>query len=462
MSIKRIRWLALGAAIFVLVLGYWASFRDVSIVINNDEEIAISTRALTISGALKDAGISISSDDVIVPNPLSLLRNGSRIVLFRAIDYQISVDGELIQLKTANRDPAALLQEAEIELAEGDRLLLNGQTLNMSDTLPFSNFQQLEIRRAFAITLMDGEEEIPIWTSALNVAEALHEQGILLYESDKLSPSLEELLIEGTTIYLARAEVLEIDVGGQTVLVRSAADTVGEALVQAGIALQGLDRSEPPEDQAIPEPRRITVTRVEEKVELSTQSIPFEIEWQGDPNTEIDERSIVQAGRNGVRASSVRVLYENGEEISRINEGEWILSEPETQISGFGTQIVVRTAVVGGVTIEYWRTLELFATSYSPCRSGTESCYYYTALGDEVKQGIAAVYLSWWYAMGQHTVYVPGYGPAKISDNGAYPDGRPWIDLGYSDEDWVPWAQWVTVYFTTPIPPENEILYLLP
>ncbi len=64
--------------------------------------------------------------------------------------------------------------------------------------------------------------------------------------------------------------------------------------------------------------------------------------------------------------------------------------------------------------------------------------------------------------MGQHTVFVPGYGPAKISDNGAYPDGRPWIDLAYSDADWVTWGDWVTVYFTTPIPPDHEILYILP
>ena len=461
MSVKQIRWLALGTFILILFIGYWASYRNITLVLNG-EEIELSTRALTVSGALKDADIEMNADDVMVPNPFTLLGNGDRIVIFRAIHYQIDADGQIVNIVSTMRNPLSLFAEAGIAVDLGDAILQNGNRVNVESSLSFNPLQQLSLRRAFALTLFDGKNEIPIWTSAATVGEAMYEQGIFLYEGDIISPGIESKIDSGTIIYLERSEILEIIIGDESYLVRSAANTVGEALATAGMALQGLDRSLPAEDQPIPEPRRIVVTRVEEKIEMSTEIIPFTIEWQGDPNTEIDERSVIQAGRNGLTANSVRVIYENGQEVSRTNEGEWMLSQPETQISGFGTKIVLRTAVVDGVTIEYWRTLELFATSYSPCRSGVEACYYYTALGDEVKQGITAVYLSWWYAMGQHTIFVPGYGPAKISDNGAYPDGRPWIDLGYSDENWVPWAEWVTVYFTTPLPPEHEILYLLP
>jgi len=34
------------------------------------------------------------------------------------------------------------------------------------------------------------------------------------------------------------------------------------------------------------------------------------------------------------------------------------------------------------------------------------------------------------------------------------------IDLGYSDEDYVPWHQWVTVYLLWP-PPDN-IMWVVP
>ena len=56
-------------------------------------------------------------------------------------------------------------------------------------------------------------------------------------------------------------------------------------------------------------------------------------------------------------------------------------------------------------------------------------------------------------------VYVPGYGFAIIADVGAL-SSKPWIDLGYSDDDYEPWSQNVTMYFLTPIP--ESIPWTLP
>ena len=461
MSISRIRWLAGGAALLILLLGYLLSSRSATIVLNG-EESTISTRALTVSGALNAAGIEIGPNDKLEPCKFSLLKNGMMINISRAIQFNILADEEFIQLNSTMRNPIALLLAAEIDMQSADRLLINGESLNMLEALPNTAVQNLEVRRAHSISIIEDDNESQILTSALTVAEALRENGFILYLGDIISPSLEESISEGLIVHLFRAEAIEIIIGEESLLIRSAESTVGDALAQAGIALQGLDYSQPNSSEAIPEPRRIEIIRVVETVELQSSIIPFDVEWQADPNTEIDERSVLQAGQNGVRASSLRVRYENGQEVSRTNEGEWTLSEPVTQISGFGTKIVVRSAVVDGVNIEYWRTLELFATSYSPCRSGVEKCYYGTSGGEAVQKGIAAVYYNWWLSMNIHTVYVPGYGPAMISDVGAYPDGRPWIDLAYSDEDWVTWGDWVTVYFTTPIPPLSEVLYLLP
>ena len=176
----------------------------------------------------------------------------------------------------------------------------------------------------------------------------------------------------------------------------------------------------------------------------------------------LDNYQVAQLGQAGIQAQRLRIRMEDGEEISRLVEDEWTLREPVDRIEGYGAKIVVRTEVVGGETIEYWRKVSMWATSYSPCNSGASRCYPYTSLVLPVKQGVVAVIYDWFIPMGNHTVYVPGYGHAIIADVGGGVPGRHWIDLGYTDEDYIPWAQWVTVYFTTPIPPEHEILYILP
>ena len=461
MSAKNVRWIALAAGVLAITIGYLAFNRTVTILADGKAH-NISTRAITVGGAVKAAGIDSGPEDVLEPPSYAFLRDGSIIALNRAAEIQLFADGEYFSAVTAEKDPIILLAQFGLEFGEEDSLLLTGMPLAINEDLPTIPLLSLELRRAVTINVQDGEQSSQFLSSALIVGTALEDGGIFLFASDRLNPPADTLIDGPMTVNIDRSLPIEFVMGEESVVLRSAAESVGEALAEAGIALQGLDYSEPSENQPIPEERVIRVVRVSETVELQTKTIPYSVEWQSDPETEIDGRSVIQLGQSGVNASSVRIRFEDGEEISRVEESEWVLAEPVTQISGFGTQIVVRTAVVDGVEIEYWRALELFATSYSPCRSGVEKCYYYTPLGDEVKKGIAAVYLSWWYAMGQHTVYVPGYGPAKISDNGAYPDGRPWIDLGYSDDDWVTWGDWVTVYFTTPIPPENEILYILP
>ena len=461
MSPKNVRWIAVAVGILAVAIGYLSLNRTVTILADGQAHV-VSTRAITVGGALSAAGIVSGPEDILEPASYAFISDGAIIALNRASEIQLFAEGEYFTMISAEKDARVILEMFGLDYADEDSLLLAGMPHAIDEELPSMSFLALVLRNAVTVRMEDGEQSSEFLSSALSVGGALEAEGIPLFEADRLDPPADTLIEGPMTIHIERSSTLEFVMAEGSVLVRSAAESVGEALAEAGISLQGLDYSEPSEDQPIPDERVIRVVRVSESVELQTKSVPYSIEWQGDPETEIDGRSVIQLGQSGVNASSVRIRFEDGEEISRVEESEWVLAEPVTQISGFGTQIVVRTAVVDGVEIEYWRALELFATSYSPCRSGVEKCYYYTPLGDEVKKGIAAVYLSWWYAMGQHTVYVPGYGPAKISDNGAYPDGRPWIDLGYSDDDWVTWGDWVTVYFTTPIPPEHEILYILP
>jgi 3D (Asp-Asp-Asp) domain-containing protein len=155
----------------------------------------------------------------------------------------------------------------------------------------------------------------------------------------------------------------------------------------------------------------------------------------------------------------VRIRYRDGEEVARQVESESVIRPPQNRLIGYGTRVVVRTAVVDGVTIEYWRAVRMYATSYSPCRSDANRCYPFTASGKRVERGVVGVTLQWYYQMRGQAVYIPGYGRATIEDTGAGIPGRLWIDLGYSDADYQPWHQWVTVYFLTPVP--SNILYIL-
>jgi hypothetical protein len=254
-----------------------------------------------------------------------------------------------------------------------------------------------------------------------------------------------------------RGRALTIITAGGEFTLTSAAVSVGEALAEAGVALQGLDRSQPAEEEPVPADGEIRIVRVNESLELTQKSLPHETEWQPDDSAELDTISVVQLGQDGVQASRVRVRTEDGQETGRTTDAERVLVQPLTQINGYGSKIVVRTAVVDGISIEYYRAVQVFTTWYSPCNSGVSTCLNGTSSGLPVQKGTIATYLNWYRALKFATVYIPGYGPGQIGDVGAYPDGRPWVDLAFSEADLTPgvqpWSnQYVTMYFTTPIP----------
>jgi len=377
------------------------------------------------------------------------------------------LDGDQVHsFYTSSRIPSSLLEQAGVSLGPDDRMMYNGETIDPDETLPAAGLYTLQVRRAVTVDIFqpDGETQ-SIQTSAHTVGQALEEAGISLYATDRLSPPAETPLTQDIQVTYQPARPLSITADGQTIQVRSAAETVGQALADAGIPLQGLDYSLPSDSESIPENGQIRVIRVQEVVALTQKTLPYTSDFQPTADLELDQQAIIQVGENGLSISRVRVRYEDGLEVSRQTEGESVVRPPQDEVVGYGTRIVIRTTQTPDGPIEYYRSLYVYATNYSPCNSMASRCYYYTASGKPVQKGVIGVEIPWYRVMRGQPVYVPDYGHATIEDNGVSFEDRYWIDLGWSEEEWALYGSslysyWTTVYFLTPVP--SAILYVLP
>jgi 3D (Asp-Asp-Asp) domain-containing protein len=239
-------------------------------------------------------------------------------------------------------------------------------------------------------------------------------------------------------------------------------------LADLGVVLAGLDYSAPALDVSLEDAivdaqqglAEIRVSRVTESVIVEQSPIPFDSEWQPDPNSEIDTQGLLQEGAPGVLERRIRLRYENGQVVARDVEGESVVLAPRNRVMGYGTKIIVRTLATESGTVEYWRVFRMLATSYSASTAGVSaSSPYYgrTATGMLMGDGIVAVdprVISL-----RSRVYVPGYGVGIAGDTGGSIRGKR-IDLGYSDANLRLWYAWVDVYLLTPVP--NVVNYLGP
>jgi uncharacterized protein YabE (DUF348 family) len=354
-----------------------------------------------------------------------------------------------------------LLAEAGILLYPGDRIFWQGLGVLPDKPLPSASAYALQYQPASQVSVMVDGSQLTFSSAASSLGKALWENGYQFTQVDSLSQSLETALPLADPVSLHHALPLAIQADGKTINVSSAAVTVGQALAQSGIALQGLDYSKPVENQPLPQNGKIKVVRVREEVTLEQKQIPYQTQYQADPKTELDQNSVIDPGQVGIQVTRLRLRYEDGQETAKTTEAQWVASPPRNRKVGYGTKVVVRSLDTADGAIQYWRAITVYATAYSPCGLGNVAkCYYGTSSGLPVKKGVVAVIYKWYLLMGGQSVYVPGYGKAVIADVGGGIPGKNWIDLGFTDADLEEWHQNVTLYFLTPVP--ANIPWILP
>lgn len=440
-----------------IIAGYLLMGRQLTIIVDG-ETSQVMTHALTVRGALSSAGIKLTPLDQVSPPASSSLSKITEIKVQLSHPIRVWNDSTktLSAVDTAAIVPAEILVTAGIIPAAGDITRLNGLIVPLNEPLSVSGPFVLQYTPAVNLTLNVDGAESSFYTAEPSVGIALWAKGITLHGGDALSQSFTGSVDGQSLLVINNARPLIITADGRDISTFATASTVGEVLAKVGITLQDLDFSKPAETDALPEDGRIVVVRVREEVLREQQSIPFTTTTQTDATLESGQTQTITAGENGLQIATVRVRYEDGKEVSRETEESLVLKEPVNAVVVAGSKLVVSTIEACDVPVDYYKAITVTATSYSPCNSGSGTCYPKTALGTTVKKGVLAVDPAWFPILKNTRICVPGYGIGIVQDTGSYPGTHYWIDLGYTDAEFAAAGQKtflnLTVYLLGPFP----------
>jgi uncharacterized protein YabE (DUF348 family)/3D (Asp-Asp-Asp) domain-containing protein len=364
----------------------------------------------------------------------------------------VRTTGGLPPVVSAEVEPGNILREAGIQVNPGDQILVDGQRyLPDQPLLPAQN-RVIQLIPSSRITLHQNGAEQTFLSSAPTLGQALWEAGYRLASTDRVEPPLDSLLVGDTQVTLQSARTITVVDGEKTIQIHTSAATVEAALAESGFSLTALDNTTPPGNEPVQAGGIIKINRNSEELILSNKVLVFENEQVYKEDMAQGASEVIQNGENGVELTRERILYSNGKETGRRSEGVVIIKEPVKQITNVGSQPVARAVDIGPESLDYYRTETVYITSYSPCRQGYDHCSTGTASGTPLAKGVIAVTQAWYRIFAGTQIYIPGYGIGTVADTGGGMKDRYWIDVGYGEEDFVNWHQYVTVYFLNPAP----------
>ncbi|MCD6520913.1 MAG: DUF348 domain-containing protein, partial [Anaerolineae bacterium] len=388
-------------------------------------------------------------------------------------------DGQVSTFDTQVKDLRQALKDAGVILGQRDQVFLGMAKAPLHDveisapvlpgdpSIPIL-LQALRyplrvfVRRAVPLQVREEGVNLVFFTTARTVERALREQGIPVYAQDRVYPGLDTRIVPGMQVFIERSRALTLEDGGRSFSLRTRAKTVAELLSERGLVLGEKDYVLPSLLAPIREGMHVAIMRVYEERYVEEIPIPFETRWEPDPEMEIDQHRVANWGHEGARRRQVLVRFENGREISRTVEAEWVVREPADRVIKYGTKIVIRELETPSGPVKYWRKLRMLATSYNAPTAGKpfdHPFYGITRIGWRARKGIIAVDPR--VINLRQKMYVPGYGFGVAADTGSAIKWRR-IDLCFDDDNLELWYRWVDVYLLLPVPDEKDIRWVIP
>lgn len=287
-------------------------------------------------------------------------------------------------------------------------------------------------------------ETITLKTYSDSVKDVLEQTGYSVGEADKINKSINSEINDNDDIIIKRGKQITIksDAGEQVVNITKSNTT--DALVEAGYIPGEFDEVTT-NGETLADSDTIEIVSVSTTEETTQIPIEFTTEYIEDSNLLKGETKVVSEGQAGLKSITDKILYKDGNEVSRQTINEEIIVPVKNKIIANGTKEPTVSTISSspkkskdtGNTIngmKYSKKITMTATAYSTSPSENGG-YSVSAMGNPLGYGIVAIDPSI-VPLGSK-VYIEStdgswtYGVASAEDTGGAIKGNR-IDLCYS------------------------------
>ncbi|MEU6136023.1 ubiquitin-like domain-containing protein [Nocardioides sp. NPDC047086] len=262
-------------------------------------------------------------------------------------DVIVSVDGKAKDVSVHADTVGEVLEAEGIEVGDRDAVAPSVDT-------KVEDGSAISVRYARQLSLeVDGKAQ-DHWVTATTVGGALAELG-RDYDRAELSTSRGAYIgRDGMSLDVITPKTVKVALAGKkTKKVSVTALTVGDALKDLGVDLERRDKVSPASDKALKTGQKIVFTDFAAKNrKVARETVEAPVKEIEDSSMDKGDTKVVEEGSDGVRSVTYRIVYKNGEAVSRKVLEQNVIEEAETRVVKIGTKEEAPAAnFAGGSTV---------------------------------------------------------------------------------------------------------------
>jgi len=243
----------------------------------------------------------------------------------------LNVDGKASSVQSFGGTVEQVVKSANLELKPGDRV-------SPSLDATVQNGTVININQAKEVKVsLDGAEKT-VNTTAQDVEDLVTELGVASASSVS-APKDATLSLAGSYVSISTPKPVSIVADGKVNTATTTAPTVGKVLEDSGVTLAANDRTSQPANANVVNNMVIKVSRVDtSQTTVTSEDVPFETVTAESADMLKGEKEVTQAGAAGKLERTFKLVLVDGREASRTLVSEKVAVQPVTEKVTVGTK----------------------------------------------------------------------------------------------------------------------------
>ena len=243
----------------------------------------------------------------------------------------LNVDGKASSVQSFGGTVAQVVKSANLDLKPGDRV---SPSLDAS----VQNGTVINVNQAKEVKVsLDGAEKT-VNTTAQDVEGLVTELGVASASAVSV-PKDATLALAGSYVSISTPKTVSIVADGKVNTATTTAATVGQVLSDSGVTLGANDRSSQPANANVVNNMVIKVSRVDtSQTAVTSEDVPFDTVTAESADMLKGDKQVTQAGAAGKIERTFKLVLVDGREASRTLVSENVAVQPVTEKVTVGTK----------------------------------------------------------------------------------------------------------------------------